>query len=113
MIASIVLASFLCTVQPNNADECKTSYEEFWISSSQEYATDQAACVAMLDRRYPNDVTNDAKDPNLFTIAGCYRVLPGSDVGAPDHSSAVYLQNVQDADDNFFDAISKIPQTND
>ncbi|QEQ95053.1 hypothetical protein pEaSNUABM56_00003 [Erwinia phage pEa_SNUABM_56] len=113
MIASIVLASFLCTVQPNNADDCKSSYEQYWTSTSASYAKDQADCVAMLDRLYPDDVTNDPKDPNKFTFAGCYRVLPGSDVGAPDNAGAVYLQNVQDADDNFFESIDKIPQTND
>lgn len=113
MIASIVLASFLCTVQPNNAEKCETAYDQYWISTSADYEADKADCIKRLDRAYPDDVTNDPKDANKFTFAGCYAVLPGQDAGAPNNPGVAYLENIQDKDDNFFDALVKIPQSND
>lgn len=105
MLASIVLASFLCTIDSNNADKCEVAYEEVWVTV-QDYHGSRDKCAEILEQRYPNDVTNDPQDANKFTFAGCYRVLPGSWVGlTPD---AVYLQNVYDADDSFTDKMSKL-----
>lgn len=106
MLASIVLASFLCTIDSNNADKCEVAYEEVWTASGSTYARDRDDCAGLLERRYPNDITNDPQDPNKFTFAGCYRVLPGEWVGLT--PKAVYLQNVYDADDSFTDRMSKL-----
>lgn len=106
MIASIVLASFLCTIDSNNADKCQVAYEEVWTSSPASYVRDRDDCAALLDQRYPNDITNNPKNPNEFTFAGCYRVLPGAWVGLT--PEAVYLQNVYDADDSFTDKMFKL-----
>lgn len=106
MIASIVLASFLCTIDSNNAEKCEVAYEEIYAASAVEYRADAADCIVELDKRYPNDITNDPQDPNKFTFAGCYRVLPGQWVGLT--PKAVYLQNIQDADDSFIDKMAKL-----
>lgn len=105
MLATIVLASFLCTVDSNNADHCQVSYEGVWQNIN-DYHKDRDNCITVLDALFPDDVINDPKDPNKFTFAGCYRVLPGQWVGLT--PKAVYLQNLQDADDSFTDKLSKL-----
>lgn len=106
MIATIVLASFLCTVDSNNAEKCETAYEEVYAGTDSEYRRDAADCVTILNQRYPEEVTLVPDDRNKFLIAGCYRVLPGQWVGLS--PKEVYLQNLQDADDSFKDKMQRL-----
>lgn len=106
MLATIVLASFLCTVDSNNAEKCEVAYEEIYAGSSMEYRRDAADCVNLLNQRYPEEVTLVPNDRNKFLIAGCYRVLPAAYIGGK--PTQVYLQNIQDADDSFTDHSDKL-----
>ncbi len=106
MLATIVLASFLCTVDSNKAEKCEVAYEEVYSGSALEYRRDAADCINLHNQRYPEEVTLVPDDRNKFLIAGCYRVLPGKVVGGK--STEVYLQNLQDADDSFTDHSDKL-----
>ena len=99
MIASIVFATFICTLTPDNKDQCETTYLSTW-AGAQTYTKDQADCKEELQALFPNDVrvNNETKQ---YQFGGCYRVLPGQWVGLT--PKAVYLQNVDDADDSFSD----------
>lgn len=104
MIASIVFATFLCTLDANGADKCETAYLETWQGVSS-YRADKEDCEAELKALFPDDVRVNPKTQQ-YQFAGCYRVLPGQWVGLT--PKAVYLQNVQDADDSFTDKLSKL-----
>lgn len=99
MIASIVFATFLCTVTPDNKDKCERDYLQTWENVS-EYQADKQDCEQMLSDLFPDDVRVNT-ETGQYQFAGCYRVIPGEWVQQPE--SAVYLQNVVDADDSFID----------
>ena len=104
MIASIVFATFLCTVSADNNDKCETGYLKTWEGVS-EYHADKVDCEAELKALFPDDIRVNTHTQQ-YQFAGCYRVLPGQWVGMP--KDAIYLQNVQDADDSFTDYRSKL-----
>ncbi len=104
MIASLVLATFICSTDVNNADKCEVSYAGTWKGVS-EYHKDKETCLTVKNAMFPNDVVIDKDDNKKFTFAGCYRVLPGEWVNLT--LNAVYLQNVEDADDSFIDSANK------
>lgn len=106
MLAIIVLASFLCTVDSNNAEKCEVAYEEVYAGNATEYRRDAVDCVTLLNQRYPEEVTLVPNDRNKFLIAGCYRVLPAKLVSGK--AKEIYLQNIQDADDNFTDKMQRL-----
>jgi hypothetical protein len=97
MIASIVFATFLCTLTPDNKDKCETAYHKSWQGGSQ-YSKDQADCKEQLKALFPDDVRSNPVT-RQYQFAGCYRVLPGEWVGM--NKNVYYLQNVDDADDSF------------
>lgn len=104
MIASIVFATFLCTLTPDNKDKCETAYLLTWQGVS-DYRKDKEDCETELKSLFPDDIRTN-EETKQYQFAGCYRVLPGEYVGLP--GNTVYLQNVQDADDNFSDYADKL-----
>jgi len=110
MIASLVFATFLCTVSPDGNDKCETAYLETWQGVSS-YHADKKDCLAELKALFPGDGIRANKETQQYQFAGCYRVLPGEAVGLP--KDAVYLINVDEsqpdsADDSFTDFRSKL-----
>lgn len=99
MIASLVFATFICTLTPDNTDKCETSYLKTWENVSQ-YHADKVDCEAELAALFPDDIRVNPVTKQ-YQFGGCYRVLPGESVGMP--KEAVYMQNLQDADDSFTD----------
>lgn len=98
MIASLVLASFVCATDANNLEKCDVSYPEVWQGKVVEYHADQEDCLSLLTKNYP-DLPVTLKD-GTYTFSACYRVV--EQVEAPE--GAVYLQNIQDADDSLLEA---------
>lgn len=108
MLSSIVLAMFICTIEPNNVDNCQVSYVSTWYGE-QDYAYDSKDCIKELDTNFPDDIVTDPNDPNKFSFAGCYRVVKGGKIlGKPQPEGTVYLQNLQDADDSYYEQPARV-----
>lgn len=105
MIASLVFATFMCVLTPDNTDTCEIAYLQTW-ESSQDYRKDQEDCKAEVAALFPGDGVKVNSVTGKYQFGGCYRVMPGKWVDqSPD---VVYLQNVIDADDSFTDYRQKL-----
>lgn len=91
MIASIVLAAMLCTIEPNSADNCQVFFEQTYVSKTKEETRQDGENCLNLINEY-GDVENVGD--NRFIVRGCYYV------SANKHGNAV-MHNILDKGDSF------------
>ena len=92
MIATLVLASVICTSTINNPSQCEVNYLHKWAETSTQYTSNDDKCLSLIN--------NELKaDSDAGTFQNCYRVIKKP--GLPTDSS--FLVSVSDPDDSFIE----------
>lgn len=101
MLASIVLATFICSPATHGEDKCDVEFTRTYVNTTlPEFKRDGIDCLDKLEAL--PDVEADAKEPLKFKYYGCYTVQPYHKAGY------VQLVSMLDQDDSFTQKIEAI-----